>query len=301
VEAFVDAGPGLRAAGYLDTEATWVAFASTAGQRVAGATTRATLDGIHQTATSAGSAHQTSSGSRRPRRAAAGAGPPTARAARRASRRPRARGLPGGARPGGGRHDADLPRRLRVQREGHLEGARSPSSASSSSTRPSRCRGPDRPARDRPALRRRGHAARPATPWSRTASPRLARPRPPDRQAAGTTRRPATRCPAARASARSRPTSCCPGDTSGRGAGRRRSSAGCSSPSSTTCRILDPKTQVATGPDPQRHVPHRGRRGAGAVGNLRFTQSFVEALAPGRCSASATTTATPTASSVRAW
>ena len=60
VEAFVTAGPKLRAAGYLDSAASWVAFASTAGQRVTGATTRATLDGIHQTPTSAGSAHQTS-------------------------------------------------------------------------------------------------------------------------------------------------------------------------------------------------------------------------------------------------
>ena len=60
VEAFVTAGPQLRAAGYLDSEASWVAFASTAGQRVAGSTTRATVDGIHQTDTSAGSAHQTS-------------------------------------------------------------------------------------------------------------------------------------------------------------------------------------------------------------------------------------------------
>jgi predicted Zn-dependent protease len=60
VEAFVAAGPELKAAGYLDTEASWVAFASTAGQRIAGASTRASLDGIHQTGTSAGSAHQTS-------------------------------------------------------------------------------------------------------------------------------------------------------------------------------------------------------------------------------------------------
>lgn len=60
VEAFVAAGPELDAAGYLDTDATWVAFASTAGQRIADATTRATVDGIHRTATSAGSAHQTS-------------------------------------------------------------------------------------------------------------------------------------------------------------------------------------------------------------------------------------------------
>jgi predicted Zn-dependent protease len=60
VKAFVEAGPGLRAAGYLDTQGTWSAFASTAGQRAAGRTSRASLDGIHQTETSAGSAHQTS-------------------------------------------------------------------------------------------------------------------------------------------------------------------------------------------------------------------------------------------------
>jgi predicted Zn-dependent protease len=60
VREFVAADPDLRAAGYLDTEADWVAFASTAGQRVSGATTRASIDGIHQTERSAGSAHQTS-------------------------------------------------------------------------------------------------------------------------------------------------------------------------------------------------------------------------------------------------
>jgi predicted Zn-dependent protease len=60
VRDFVAADPDLRAAGYLDTSANWVAFASTAGQRVSGATTRATIDGIHQTERSAGSAHQTS-------------------------------------------------------------------------------------------------------------------------------------------------------------------------------------------------------------------------------------------------
>lgn len=60
VERFVSADAGLRAAGYLDTEATWLAFASTAGQRIAGSTTRATIDGIHQTEGSAGAAHQTS-------------------------------------------------------------------------------------------------------------------------------------------------------------------------------------------------------------------------------------------------
>ncbi|MFA9432422.1 TldD/PmbA family protein [Egicoccus sp. AB-alg2] len=60
VKAFVDVAADLRAAGYLDTEATWAAFASTAGQRAVGRATRATVDGIHQTDTSAGSAHQTS-------------------------------------------------------------------------------------------------------------------------------------------------------------------------------------------------------------------------------------------------
>jgi predicted Zn-dependent protease len=60
VRDFVDAGPGLRAAGFVDTATTETAFASSAGHRVAGAATRATLDGIHQTDTSAGSAHRTS-------------------------------------------------------------------------------------------------------------------------------------------------------------------------------------------------------------------------------------------------
>jgi predicted Zn-dependent protease len=60
VRTFVDAGPELRAAGYLDTQGTWSVFASTAGQRCLGRTSRATIDGIHQTDTSAGTAHQTS-------------------------------------------------------------------------------------------------------------------------------------------------------------------------------------------------------------------------------------------------
>jgi predicted Zn-dependent protease len=60
VKDFVDAGPELRAAGFVDTATTEAAFASTAGQRVAGAATRASVDGIHQTGTSAGSAHATS-------------------------------------------------------------------------------------------------------------------------------------------------------------------------------------------------------------------------------------------------
>lgn len=61
VRAFVDAGPELSAAGYVDTEVTDVAFASTGGQRAVATSTRATVDGIHQTASSAGSGHQTAS------------------------------------------------------------------------------------------------------------------------------------------------------------------------------------------------------------------------------------------------
>ena len=59
VRAFVDAGPGLRAAGYCDTDGGTVAFANSAGQRAEGRSTRATIDGIHQTADSAGSGHAT--------------------------------------------------------------------------------------------------------------------------------------------------------------------------------------------------------------------------------------------------
>ena len=59
VKDFVDAGPGLRAAGYCDTEAPRLAFANSAGQRAEGRYTRATLDGIHQSETSAGSGHAT--------------------------------------------------------------------------------------------------------------------------------------------------------------------------------------------------------------------------------------------------
>lgn len=61
VKAFIDAGGGLSAAGYCDTESEEVAFANSRGQRVSGAVTRSTIDGIHQTGESAGSAHQTSS------------------------------------------------------------------------------------------------------------------------------------------------------------------------------------------------------------------------------------------------
>jgi predicted Zn-dependent protease len=59
VRAFVDAGPGLRAAGYCDTDGGTVAFANSAGQRAEGRSTRATIDGIHQTDDSAGSGHAT--------------------------------------------------------------------------------------------------------------------------------------------------------------------------------------------------------------------------------------------------
>ncbi|MBT8213555.1 MAG: TldD/PmbA family protein, partial [Acidimicrobiia bacterium] len=60
VSEFVAAGEGLAAAGYCDTEAANHAFATTRGHQGKGRTTRATIDGIHQTGTSAGSAHQTS-------------------------------------------------------------------------------------------------------------------------------------------------------------------------------------------------------------------------------------------------
>jgi predicted Zn-dependent protease len=59
VAAFVAAGDGLQAAGYLDTMGGPTAFANTAGQRLAAESSRATLDGIHQTGTSAGYAHAT--------------------------------------------------------------------------------------------------------------------------------------------------------------------------------------------------------------------------------------------------
>jgi predicted Zn-dependent protease len=61
VAAFVTAGPELRAAGFCDTEGGTAAFANSAGQRGEGRSSRATLDGIHQSDDSAGSAHQTAS------------------------------------------------------------------------------------------------------------------------------------------------------------------------------------------------------------------------------------------------
>jgi predicted Zn-dependent protease len=57
VKAFVDAGNGLLAAGYCQTEARHRAYGNTAGRRVHGRFTTAVVDGIHQTGTSAGSGH----------------------------------------------------------------------------------------------------------------------------------------------------------------------------------------------------------------------------------------------------
>jgi predicted Zn-dependent protease len=62
VRSFIAADTGLRAAGFADTQAISFAFANSAGHQAQGRTTRATIDGIQQTDTSAGSAHQTSLG-----------------------------------------------------------------------------------------------------------------------------------------------------------------------------------------------------------------------------------------------
>ncbi|HEY3240325.1 MAG TPA: metallopeptidase TldD-related protein [Acidimicrobiia bacterium] len=58
VAEFVAAGNDLRGAGYCDTDGGTAAFANSAGQRALGRSSRATIDGIHQTDDSAGSAHQ---------------------------------------------------------------------------------------------------------------------------------------------------------------------------------------------------------------------------------------------------
>lgn len=60
VAQFVAAGEGLTAAGYCETIERRSVFSNTAGQIAEGALTRAIVDGIHQTATSAGKAHQAS-------------------------------------------------------------------------------------------------------------------------------------------------------------------------------------------------------------------------------------------------
>jgi predicted Zn-dependent protease len=57
VRAFVDEGEGLLAAGYCETEGGTHTFTNSAGQRATGRETSAVIDGIHQTDTSAGSGH----------------------------------------------------------------------------------------------------------------------------------------------------------------------------------------------------------------------------------------------------
>lgn len=57
VKAFVDAGNGLSAAGFCQTDARRSAYGNTAGRRVHGRYTTAVVDGIHQTGVSAGSGH----------------------------------------------------------------------------------------------------------------------------------------------------------------------------------------------------------------------------------------------------
>ena len=60
VKAFVGAGKDLLGAGFCDTDSFETAFANSVGHRVSARGSRATIDGIHQTGQSAGSAHQTS-------------------------------------------------------------------------------------------------------------------------------------------------------------------------------------------------------------------------------------------------
>jgi predicted Zn-dependent protease len=59
VRDFVAAGEGTDAAGFCDTEALTTAFANSLGQQAVGRQTRATIDGIHRVGTVAGSGHQT--------------------------------------------------------------------------------------------------------------------------------------------------------------------------------------------------------------------------------------------------
>ena len=61
VSHFVAAGGGLETAGFCATSAEIVAFANTAGQRLTGRSTSAELDGIARTGTSDGSGHALSS------------------------------------------------------------------------------------------------------------------------------------------------------------------------------------------------------------------------------------------------
>ncbi|HET7722789.1 MAG TPA: metallopeptidase TldD-related protein, partial [Acidimicrobiales bacterium] len=61
VREFVDAGPQLRAAGYVDSNGSTSAFANSAGQRLVGRSSSSTIEAIHRTATSDGRGWQSSS------------------------------------------------------------------------------------------------------------------------------------------------------------------------------------------------------------------------------------------------
>lgn len=61
VREFVDAGPELRAAGYVDSNGSFSAFANSAGQRLLGRSSSSTIEAIHRTATSDGRGWQSSS------------------------------------------------------------------------------------------------------------------------------------------------------------------------------------------------------------------------------------------------
>ena len=61
VREFVDAGPQLRAAGYVDSNGSFSAFANSAGQRLLGRSSSSTIEAIHRTATSDGRGWQSSS------------------------------------------------------------------------------------------------------------------------------------------------------------------------------------------------------------------------------------------------
>jgi predicted Zn-dependent protease len=62
VKDFVDAGEGLSAAGMCETNSWHVAYGNTQGRYASGRYTSAVLDGIHQTDTSAGSGHSSGIG-----------------------------------------------------------------------------------------------------------------------------------------------------------------------------------------------------------------------------------------------
>ena len=60
VKDYIGAGSGLLGAGYCETETGTAVFANSAGQRCVSSMSKAVLDGIHQSPTSAGSSHQAS-------------------------------------------------------------------------------------------------------------------------------------------------------------------------------------------------------------------------------------------------